>query len=172
MEYIIFDLEATCWEERSNKMNEIIEIGAVRLDNWLNIAITFSEFVRPTVNSKLSDFCTLFTGISQKDVDNAGLFDEVMNNFETWILSSGKKAKLISWGYYDKKQIIEESAAKNYSGKIIELLENNHISLKHEFARMRKERSCGMKKALEKLNLYIEGNHHRGLDDAKNITKI
>ena len=29
-----------------------------------------------------------------------------------------------------------------------------------------------MKKALGKLNLPLEGTHHRGIDDAKNIAKI
>ena len=30
--YIIFDLEATCWEEKNDKIKEIIEIGAVKLN--------------------------------------------------------------------------------------------------------------------------------------------
>jgi len=78
----------------------------------------------------------------------------------------------LSWGHYDKKQILAESALKNYSGNIFELLNKKHISLKHEFARARKERTCGMASALGKLDLQLEGTHHRGIDDAKNIAKI
>ena len=77
-----------------------------------------------------------------------------------------------SWGYYDKKQILEESDVKKYSGEIIKILENRHISLKHEFAKIRNEKTCGMKKALGRLNLTLDGVHHRGIDDAKNIAKI
>jgi inhibitor of KinA sporulation pathway (predicted exonuclease) len=29
-----------------------------------------------------------------------------------------------------------------------------------------------MEKALNKLNIPLEGTHHRGIDDAKNIAKI
>ena len=169
--YIIFDLEATCWEEKNDKVKEVIEIGAVKVDKNLEIVDTFSQFVKPIINPKLTDFCKSLTSIKQKDMDDAKYFNEAIKNFEDWILSSGKTAKLISWGHYDKKQILEESTIKNYLGKITELLEN-HISLKHEFARIRKERTYGMKKALGKLNLPLEGTHHRGIDDAKNIAKI
>lgn len=169
--YIIFDLEATCWEEKNDKIKEVIEIGAVKLDETLEITNIFSEFIKPTIYPILSEFCNSLTSIKQEDIDDAKYFNEAIKDFEDWILSIGDNVKLISWGHYDKKQILEESAVKNYSGKIIELLEN-HISLKHEFARIRKERTCGMKKALNKLNLPLEGTHHRGIDDAKNIARI
>ncbi len=31
---------------------------------------------------------------------------------------------------------------------------------------------CGMKKAMAILNLDLNGTHHRGIDDARNIAKI
>jgi len=170
--YIIFDLEATCWEEKNDKIKEIIEIGAVKLNKDLEIMDIFSEFVKPAINPELTEFCKTLTSIRQSDVDNAKTFNDVIQDFERWILSSSEDVKLISWGYYDKKQILEESQHKKYSGEIIKLLEEKHISLKHEFAKMRKSRTCGMKKALDILNLPLEGTHHRGIDDAKNIAKI
>ncbi|MNV83539.1 hypothetical protein D3C71_1773530 [compost metagenome] len=33
-------------------------------------------------------------------------------------------------------------------------------------------REAGMSAALRKFGLKLEGTHHRGIDDAKNITKI
>jgi inhibitor of KinA sporulation pathway (predicted exonuclease) len=172
MKYIIFDLEATCWEIKNDKVKEVIEIGAVKLNENLETADTFSEFVKPTINPELTDFCKTLTSIKQEDVDNAKTFNDAIRDFERWIFSMGDEVKLISWGYYDKKQMLEESTVKNYSGEIIKLLEENHISLKHEFARLRKSRTCGMKKALDILHLPLEGTHHRGIDDAKNIAEI
>ncbi|MDI6778425.1 MAG: 3'-5' exonuclease [Patescibacteria group bacterium] len=172
MEYIIFDLEATCWEKKNNRIKEVIEIGAVRLNNELKIIDAFSKFVRPTKIPVLSDFCKELTHISQQDIESAPMFGEAMRNFEEWIFSSGKKVMVLSWGYYDKKQIIKESAIKGYTGRILDLLNENHISLKHEFAKIRKEKTCGMKRALSKLNIPLKGSHHRGIDDAKNIAKI
>jgi inhibitor of KinA sporulation pathway (predicted exonuclease) len=172
MHYIIFDLEATCWEDKTDKVNEIIEIGAVKLSKDLEIIDTFSQYVRPVNNPELSDFCKLLTSIFQADIDSAKTFKDAIEDFERWILTDGSDVLLLSWGRYDKKQILAESILKNYSGNIIKLLDEKHISLKHEFARIRKERACGMTRALEKLNLPLEGTHHRGIDDAKNITKI
>lgn len=169
---IIFDLEATCWEKKNDKVKEIIEIGAVKLNGNLEVSDTFSEFVKPTISPELTEFCKTLTTIKQKDVDTAKTFNDAIRDFENWILSSSEDVKLISWGYYDKKQILEESQHKNYSGEIIKLLEDKHISLKHEFAKIRKSRTCGMKKALDILHLPLEGTHHRGIDDAENITRI
>jgi len=171
-QYVIFDLEATCWEEKNDQVKEIIEIGAVRLNGDLEISGIFSEFVRPTINPELTEFCKTLTFIKQEEVDSAEIFSEAVGNFEKWIFSSGQDVKLVSWGYYDKNQLLQESVLKKYAGDIIKLLEKEHMSLKHEFARARKERTCGMKRALEKLNIPLDGTHHRGIDDARNIAKI
>jgi len=171
-QYVIFDLEATCWEEKNDRPKEIIEIGAVKLNENLEVIDRFSEFAKPTINPELTEFCKNLTTIKQEDVNNAKTFNIAIKDFENWIFSSSEDVKMISWGYYDKKQILEEATLKNYSGGILKLLEERHISLKHEFARMRKERTCGMARALEKLNIPLEGMHHRGIDDAKNIAKI
>jgi len=171
MNYIVFDLEATCWENDKSKVSEIIEIGAVKLNERLEIIDEFSSFVKSSINSTLSEFCTKLTTITQKDVDLAKPFHEVMSEFERWISSEDDRVLLCSWGFYDKKQIINECLIKKYSGSILTLLKN-HINLKHQFAEIKRIKPCGMEKALNILKLSLEGTHHRGIDDAKNIAKI
>lgn len=171
MNYIIFDLEATCWENDRSKTSEIIEIGAVKLNDRLESVDTFSKFVKPVVYPILSDFCTRLTSIEQRDVDSADIFENVMKEFENWNISSDTEVILCSWGFYDKKQIIKECKEKNYSGRIFGLLDK-HISIKHQFAKIKGIKPCGMSRALELLGLPLEGTHHRGIDDAKNITRI
>lgn len=170
--YIIFDLEATCWEGSSKgRLNEIIEIGAVKLDENLNEVDCFQCFVKPTQNPELSEFCTKLTSITQKDIENAPYFDEAMLQFEDWITKNTDEVKLLSWGKYDKNQITTEANAKGYNGRILQLL-NNHHSLKHEFAAFRQIKLCGMSGALWMLGIELKGTHHRGIDDAKNIAEI
>jgi len=80
MQHIIFDLEATCWEQGSNiDRMEVIEIGAARLvtDDY-EVRDTFSTFVRPTQEPILSEFCTNLTTINQSDVDSAPIFPEAL----------------------------------------------------------------------------------------------
>lgn len=171
MNYIIFDLESTCWENNGTRINEIIEIGAVKLNQKLKIIDEFNTFVKPTINKDLSEFCIKLTSIKQMDVDNANPFNTEIKNFEKWIVSNDENVLLCSWGYYDKKQILNESKAKKYYGKINNLLEK-HISIKHIFAKIKKIKPCGMEKGLKILNLPLMGTHHRGIDDAQNITNI
>lgn len=176
MQYIIFDLEATCWPkeepQHKGKPGEIIEIGAVKVNDALETVDAFQCFVKPTKIPVLSDFCTELTSITQRDVEDAPYFAEAMTLFEEWIDGDSQEGTvLLSWGHYDKGQINTESEMKNYNGKILELLEN-HRSLKHDFAIVRSVKRCGMQKALTMLNIPLDGTHHRGIDDALNITKI
>jgi len=172
-QYIIFDLEATCWErsKQNNRTSEIIEIGAVKLDEKVHRIDTFQTFVKPLKNPVLSDFCIELTSIMQSDIDTAPYFPEAINDFENWICSNNEESILLSWGYYDKHQLLRECDDKKYQGVIISLLEN-HNSLKYNFAAIRGVKACGMKKALRILNIPLEGTHHRGIDDALNISKI
>lgn len=63
MNYIIFDLEATCWAQKG-PISEIIEIGAVKIGPDLNTISEFSSFVKPMRNPILSDFCKELTSIT------------------------------------------------------------------------------------------------------------
>ncbi len=47
-----------------------------------------------------------------------------------------------------------------------------HINIKHAYAAFRQVKPCGMEKALSLAKLPLEGTHHRGLDDARNIARI
>jgi inhibitor of KinA sporulation pathway (predicted exonuclease) len=52
-------------------------------------------------------------------------------------------------------------------------LSQNHINVKTLFAEKKGlKRNTGMSGALQILSISLEGTHHRGIDDAKNIAKI
>ncbi|MED1798398.1 3'-5' exonuclease [Brevibacillus porteri] len=166
MSYIILDLEATCWENDRTKQNEIIEIGAVKLDENLNVVGEFQTFIKPKLNPVLSDFCKSLTSIKQEEVDNAPSFGKAISNFKNWI---GNDYYLCSWGFYDKKQFKMDCELHKTPTNWI----RNHISIKHQHGKMiGTERGVGMEKALKMLNIPLDGTHHRGIDDARNIAKI
>ena len=169
MNYIIFDLEATCWEDRNiNKQNEIIEIGAVKIDDEGNIQSEFAEFIKPKLHPILSDFCKDLTTITQQEIDAADSFKEVIERFKQWI-NLEEPFVLCSWGFYDKKQFSKDCDLHDLNKDWLE----NHISLKHQYAQIKKlRRPMGMGGALKKEDLTLEGTHHRGIDDARNIAKI
>jgi len=165
--YIIFDLEATCWREDKSKQNETIEIGAVKVNKHGLIVGTFETFVKPSIHPTLSTFCTELTTITQKDVDNADTFPEAIKKFRDWM---GAEYTLCSWGEYDRKQLIRDCALHGLESSWA----TRHVSLKHQWMDQYKisKKKAGMGHALRFYNIKLDGTHHRGIDDAKNITKI
>lgn len=169
MKYIIFDLEATCWENDKKKQSEIIEIGAVKINDKLQIEEEFQIFVKPKLNPVLSDFCKKLTTIKQSDVDRARDFGGAVYDFIKWIDEKNDDYFLCSWGFYDKKQLKSDCELHQIGTKWIK----NHMSIKHQHGKIiNVEKGVGMSDALKLLNIELEGTHHRGIDDAKNIAKI
>jgi len=169
MNYIIFDLEATCWVERENRQNETIEIGAVKVNDQKQIVSTYEQFIKPIRFPILSDFCKELTTITQDDVDNASYYYDAIEDFKSWIGVNDQDYILCSWGYYDRKQLESDSKVHNIEDHWV----SRHISLKHQYLKFKKiKRAVSMKKALKLENIPLDGTHHRGIDDAKNIAKI
>lgn len=169
MKYIILDLEATCWENKIlQNRNEIIEIGALQINESGETESEFSEFVKPKLNPILSEFCKKLTSIKQEDVDKADLFPEVLKRFQNWI-DLEKDYMLCSWGFYDKVQFKNDCELHKLSTNWL----SEHISLKHQYAKIKNlSRPIGMSGALKIEKLNLEGTHHRGIDDARNIAKL
>jgi len=168
--YLVVDLEATCWqdksqEEKENK-SEIIEIGAVLLDENKNVVGEFQSFVKPMVHRTLSDFCMNLTHINQRDVDNVCSFPYVHDSFLRFI--EGREVVFCSWGEYDKKQFRRDCLLHH----LVEFPDGEFINIKRLFAEKSCTPKCGVQKALAMLEMKFEGSPHRGIDDARNIAKI
>ena len=169
MNYIILDLEATCWRDRSLKnQHEIIEIGAVKINNQQETIDEFNAFIKPKLHPEISEFCTELTTIEQSDIDQADGFETVITDFWNWI-DLDQDYILCSWGFYDKSQFKKDCDLNQLGTDWLK----PHISLKHQYAEIKNlRRPMGMGGALRKENIKLEGTHHRGIDDAKNISKI
>ena len=83
MNFIILDLEATCWQGNDmNRRQEIIELGAYRVNGYREWIDSFQKFVKPVEHPRLSAYCTELTGISQDQVTKARPFEEVYYQFQ------------------------------------------------------------------------------------------
>lgn len=169
MRFIIVDLEATCWENvRSYARMEMIEIGAVEmLSPKSPPAREFNSFVRPVVEPQLSRFCVELTTIDQHLVDEADTFPVVFQEFLNWI--GPEPYYVCSWGGYDQTQFKIDCERHDIT---FPPAFENHINVKKEFAKVKGVKSCGMKRALSIANIPLEGTHHRGIDDSRNIAKL
>ncbi len=169
--FLIIDLEATCSDDKTIRRRdmEIIEIGAVMLNSstW-EIDSEFQQFIKPVRHPKLTEFCTQLTTIKQQDVDNAPNFIEVISDLKEW-MSSFPNYVFCSWGEYDKNQFIQDCKYH----QIPYPFATEHINIKKEFSEyLETSHKFGMAQALQHLGIKLQGTHHRGIDDARNIAAI
>lgn len=169
---LVIDLEATCSDDGTITAEnmETIEIGACWIDADGVVLDRFQSFVRPIANPQLTEFCTTLTGIHQKDVDNAPLFSEAAELLGQFVVKhKTPTASWTSWGAYDHKQIVRDSARHG----IEEPIPLPHQNAKRLFAKAQRiGKEVGMAKACELTRLGLEGAHHRALDDALNVARL
>lgn len=170
MNFIIFDLEATCWSGNNlRKKQEIIEVGAVKLDAVGEYISQFQRFVRPFQNPQLSAYCTELTGIDQVDVNRASEFDFVARDFQDWIDVENTHYVLCSWGDKDVDLLLHDCQQFSMETDWIQ----SHADLKAQYHRIRRlKRKQGLRKTLDRESIEFDGSHHRALDDAINTAKL
>ncbi len=171
MHFIVFDIEATCWEgEPPGMVQETIEIGALKLDRYGEVIGTFNRLIRPKLFPTLSLYCRQLTAIDQVELNRAGTFPEVIDAFQEWIgLFDGEEYLLCSWGSFDRTQLIADCRLHDID---VDWLEP-HINIRrqyHELKGLRKYK--GLKKVVELEGFEFSGNHHRGFADATNLAKV
>ncbi|WP_242288838.1 MULTISPECIES: 3'-5' exonuclease [Bacillus cereus group] len=167
---LIIDLESTCFKrgaEPRNFFSEIIEIGAVVLNTeTFEIVEEYQTFVKPVLFPTLSEYCLHLTTIRQDEVNNGKPIKDALNEIAS--LYNKYDCVFASWGFYDKKQF--KSVCDRFG--LDYPFGHAHISLKHEHGNWTRQRPMGMERALKMHHLSLEGTHHRGIDDARNISKI
>ncbi len=195
MYYCILDFEATCWDsptrDNQGKPHEIIEFPSVLYKvndkNRLEYVSEFQKYCKPVLNPKLSAFCTELTGIEQKTVDSAELFPYVMNAHYKWLLKSTDNQVndviFVTCGAWDFSRMLVDELRRWVADKqlVMELhkfMQNppavywGYMNIKTLFTKFYNVKAGGMVSMLKKLKLKLDGRHHSGLDDCKNISKI
>ena len=170
MNYIIYDLECTCWEDKTEEQTmETIEIGAVKLNEYGEVLGAFSRFIRPKIHPVLSNFCQRLTSISQIDINRAEPFSLVIHDFMDFIDLEDDDYWLCSWGAFDKNQLEADCRLHDIKEAWLEY----HINIKQDYLNMKGFRTpIGLKKAVIREGFEFTGIHHRAISDAENTAKI
>lgn len=167
---IVIDIEATCWEKGAPEgmTSDILEFGICLLDiHSGEITENRGILVHPE-RSEISPFCTELTTITPELIAMEAIsFKEACAVIQKEY--QGQSRAWASFGAYDFKQIQRQCADLGVGYP----LSPSHINVKTLFAlKYKLKYEEGMAGALKHLNLELEGTHHRGVDDAKNIAKI
>jgi inhibitor of KinA sporulation pathway (predicted exonuclease) len=169
---LVVDLEATCSDDGSipPEEMEIIEIGACWTTEGGVVLERFQHLVKPLARPILTPFCKQLIGITQEEVDQAPLapcrsqalqaFVNDMVSTDTCLDELGKlrsqatdQGRPASWDRHAFDHAPPECQATVCEGPA-------HRQGSGHGPSVRAERH------------QLEGQHHRGLDDAVNIAKL
>lgn len=157
-------------EERAVCKREIIEIGAVKLDDTGEEIGSFTQYVKPEYGM-ITDYYANLTGITNEKVERAPHFLESMHRFYDWI---GDEAyRIYSWSDSDPLQISREAQLKQETDGRLQQLLDSWIDYQKEFGRMLGiEKKVGLKDAVHAIGADFEGRQHDALWDARNTADI
>lgn len=172
--YAVVDLEMckVPFSKRRNKnvcAREVIQIGAVLLNEALEIVDKFSTYVAPQFGW-IDDEINRLTGIRNEDIINAPMFAEAFEEFLSWLPVD---TKLVSWSNNDELQIRKELAYKEIEVVGIEDILDSWIDCQKTFGqKLNSERCFRLSEALVAADIMYEDGAHDGLVDAYNTALL
>ena len=107
MDYIVLDLEwnqplsynSSAYKSVGGKLLfEMIQIGAIRMNDHLEITDSFNQLIQPTHYVKLHPRIKRITGITQEQLCDAPQFAEAAECFHAWC---GEDSVILTWGCDD-----------------------------------------------------------------------
>ena len=178
MNYIIVDFEMNpvAKEYREDKQNcyfEIIEIGAVIMDESFMVLGEFKTLVKPQYNDSIYKRYETLTGISTQMVYDAPTFATAYEMFVNWCESYGNDYEVYAWSESDYNQLTAEMKLKQYeNADKMRPLENWYDFQKEYTDKLGLERIMSLEKASYYAGIEFEGRMHDALCDAKNTAGL
>ena len=170
--YIVLDLE---WNQPLNPDSairepfffdsEIIEIGALRLDERFRETGSFKTFIRPRFYPHMNGDVVRLTKIRAQDLENAPEFPRAYADFAQWC---GEDCCLCTWGPDDIPVLMDNLLMHGMDAEMPCCYDLQRI-FGHEI--MRDDRQCSLERAMELLHLTPD-RAHDALNDARNTVQI
>lgn len=173
MNYIVLDLEFNQSFPFKNGKKvepnpecpfEIIQIGAVKLNDAFEQVDTFDYMIRPQIYPRLHPFVEKITGIHREQLQDQPSFKEVYPAFLKFI--GTEPAVLCTWGGDDVKSLYRnilfyDLDADAMTDQFLNIQPFASAYLNHEAGK-----AIGLKNAVVELGLPEEGTYHNALNDA------
>jgi ERI1 exoribonuclease 2 len=176
MDKLIVDLEMADKafirkDDASTTIFEIIEIGAVLLDENNKQIAEYISYVKPEY-CRLSKKITKITGITEDKLENAPKVTEALKGL-TDIVRDVNNTTLYTWSDTDIITMKKEIFTKDIHNSDLDTLIKNFVDLQKEFdTTIGLNKQSNLEKALNLIGIDFEGTAHDALVDAKNTAKI
>ncbi len=158
-------------EVRKICKNEIIQIGAVKLDETNEEIDSFSLYVFPQYAPDISKKIQRLTGISYDQVRESSPVETAIKVFADWC---GSDYEIYAWSDNDLRQLSRELAAKKIPiTSDLDYMMSHWKDYQQEFGSMFPfENLFSLINAVNITGIDFKGRAHNGLDDARNTANI
>lgn len=169
---IVLDLEFTPLRDPDLQRvanNEIIEIGAVKLDEQNKLLDEFQLYVKPQYSS-IPPHITKITGITEETVTDAPVYSEAIRRFTAWVGYS-EPSRFYTWSTSDQNVILREADLKEVW--LEDMYYKHWVDLQRIHQRMYGfARPMNLTNALGSMQIYFNGTEHGALADARNTAEV
>ena len=175
--FLVLDFEAVINKDPGcPDVMEMIEFPVLKVNaRTMETESIFHTYVQPVIHEKLNPVCTEITGITQDMVDGQPTLPETLAMLDEWmkkegLLEKGVHSCFVTCGDWDLKKGLPVNC--DYLGIAYPDYLKRWINIKSYFQAIVGKKGYGMKTMLDDLKLTLDGRHHSGIDDSKNIAKI
>ena len=173
MNYIVFDLEWNqCFGGHENENPrmpfEIIEIGAVKLDNKLNIIDTYSSIVKPRLYKKLQPHIKAILNYDESTLRKGRPIDMVCREFIKWC---GEDFIFCSWGAMDLSYL-QNNMEYYYMKPLDSPLKYYNIQQIYADTKEETNSIVKLERAVNALNIEVDRPFHSAVNDAYYTAKV
>ncbi len=172
--YIVFDLEwnqgdAPVTRDGKTLVFEIVEIGAVKLNEKREKIGEFSRLIKPQIHRHMHRITGKLIHLSMEDLEKGGTFQQVAEEFLSWC---GDDPKFCSWGPLDLTEFqrnLDFFGMPLLSDRPLAFFDVQKLfSLEYDDGHSRKS----LESAVDELGIEKDIPFHRALADAEYTAKI
>lgn len=174
MNYIIFDLEwnqgVSHGEKRDKKMPlEIVEIGAVKLNEDREMISEFSELIKPQIYHEMHNITRKIIHIQMEELEKGKPFEEVMPAFLDWC---GDDSLFCTWGALDLLELQRNMAYYGMPPLSDRPIKFYDIQKLFSFAYEDGKSRRALEYAIDLLDIKKDIPFHRAFSDAYYTAKV
>ncbi|MDR3599571.1 MAG: exonuclease domain-containing protein [Desulfosporosinus sp.] len=173
MNYIVFDLEFNMFFKfkegsfaNSNLKNEIIQIGAVKLNEKLETIGEFDLLIKPVIYKRMNPYVKKKTNINTSRVVKGTPFHEAIESFKLWL---GNEYILCAWGHDDILGLRQNCLFFGFDL----LCFDKFINIQQIYMNLRSlTNQPSLESVVEELEIEISSPFHDALNDAAYTSDI
>lgn len=180
MNYIVLDLEFNQGFDFINNKTvntipscrfEIIQIGALKIDEKFNVIDKLNIYIKPTLYKKIHPFVEKITGLTNKFLKDKPTFKESAEKLQSFI-KADENTIFCVWGTSDLRALYRNLSYYKILKKdlILKYIDVQNLATKH--LKYSNGSSVGLEKAIELLQLPKTESFHNALNDAVYTTEI